>query len=126
WIAVDSHSIPATTRVPNTEDPWAEQTFGPLGALCDDGTGNARARNAAGPCYAGRFGGKSDDANALATSKHVALARVTDAGVAGLDFAFSFDVVTTVADADSLQGSLRQFITNANSITGANTMRFVP
>jgi hypothetical protein len=34
--------------------------------------------------------------------------------------------VTTVADGDGIQGSLRQFIANANAVAGANAMRFVP
>ncbi|HCT50949.1 MAG TPA: hypothetical protein DF712_00675, partial [Balneola sp.] len=53
--------------------------------------------------------------------------------VSGLNFGFSFNVVTDTRDGDddvssnrSVQGSLRQFITNANEISGANTMRFVP
>ena len=46
-----------------------------------------------------------------------------------IDFGFSFNVVTNLEGGDrrpSLQGSLRQFITNANTVTGPNPMRFVP
>ena len=48
--------------------------------------------------------------------------------VEDMDFGFSFNVVTNLegADASSPQGSLRQFITNANTGTGPNPMRFVP
>ena len=46
----------------------------------------------------------------------------------GVDFGFSFNVVTEVHDLGgaSAQGTLRQFIDNANVINGANHMRFVP
>ena len=50
-----------------------------------------------------------------------------------IDFGFSFDIVVNARDGDdvagserSVQGSLRQFLLNANAIAGANTMRFIP
>src|SRR6185369_6807597 len=46
------------------------------------------------------------------------------AGATKVDFAFSYNIVTTTADAG--QGSLRQFVQNANAIPGPNVMRFVP
>ncbi len=45
-------------------------------------------------------------------------------GVKDLNFGFSYDVVTHVND--SGQGSLRQFIDNANQNAGTKRMRFVP
>ncbi len=45
-------------------------------------------------------------------------------GMKKLDFGFSYDVVTHVND--SGQGSLRQFIDNANQNAGTKRMRFVP
>ncbi|GAA4651380.1 hypothetical protein GCM10023116_36640 [Kistimonas scapharcae] len=45
-------------------------------------------------------------------------------GMKKLDFGFSYDVVTHVND--SGQGSLRQFIDNANQNAGIKRMRFVP
>jgi len=121
WVVVDSHSI-------KPAGAWAEQTFGAIGALCDGGNGTARMHAAVGPCFGGRSGARSDDARSLATAEHVAGARVasSDATTSSVDFAFSFDVVTTIADGDNIQGSLRQFIANANTVSGANTMRFVP
>jgi hypothetical protein len=126
WIAVDSRSINASASTSGGR-PWAEQTFGPAGALCEDGNGATKARTVAGPCYGGRSRSASDNAAALATSEHVASVRVNDdAPVRPVDFAFSFDVVTTTTDGDGIQGSLRQFLANANAIGGANSMRFVP
>ncbi len=41
-----------------------------------------------------------------------------------VDFGFSYNVVTNTDN--SGQGSLEQFIRNANALTGANETRFVP
>ncbi|MFD1873725.1 T9SS type A sorting domain-containing protein [Hymenobacter bucti] len=51
-------------------------------------------------------------------------ARVMTAGaVTGVDFGFNFDVITN--DNDSGQGSLRQFLLNANALTGNAALRQV-
>jgi len=115
-VAVDSRSIRA--------DAWAEQTFGPAGAQCARPDGTTIANQSEGPCFGGRSS-KSDDPSSLATSEHVALVKL-DGPVANIDFAFSFDVVTTTADGDGIQGSFRQFLSNANAIPGPDRMRFVP
>lgn len=117
WVAVDSRTV----RGPNA---WPEQTFGPSGALCGTPDGGARASYFEGPCFGGRTIG-SDDASALATSEHVAGVTLRE-GTADVDFAFSFDVVTSAADGERVQGSLRQYLLNANAIDGPNRMRFVP
>ena len=116
---------------------WAEQTYGPAGSSCANGIGGTAVRVSAGPCYGGRSATLSDDlATWHAGAEH--LARVTLAGsnVSSVDFGFSFDVVTTTrggngSDDDlsanrTVQGSLRQFVQNANAVAGANAMRFVP
>lgn len=120
WVVADSHSI-------KPAGAWAEQTYGAIGALCENGSGVTRQHVTAGPCYGGRTTA-SDNARSLATSEHLIAARAlsADATNAAVDFAFSFDVVTTVRDGDDTQGSLRQFLANANAVSGANTMRFVP
>ncbi|MDH3730033.1 MAG: Ig-like domain-containing protein, partial [Acidimicrobiia bacterium] len=131
WVVVDSQGLGPNTR-------WAEQTYGPTGAWCADGLGaTAPAAPAAGPCYGGRRGNQSD---ALATwytdAEHIARVVVAGGNVTA-HFGFSFNAVTTTrgggAAADpgaggtqTVQGSLRQFITNATNIAGANAMRFVP
>ena len=120
WIVVDSRTIGAH------QGAWPEQTYGPTGALCDNGRGATTILSAPGPCYAGRFAAQSDDARQLATAKHVAQIAVAGADVHNIDFAFSNNVVTNVNDGASVQGSLRQFITNANAVNGPNEMRFIP
>lgn len=116
WVAVDSRSIRA--------DAWGEQTFGPSGALCGNPDGGARASYFEGPCFGGRTNA-SDDASTLPTSEHVAGVTLREAAT-DVDFAFSFDVVTSLADGERVQGSLRQYLLNANAVAGPNRMRFVP
>lgn len=115
-VAVDSRTI--------RSDAWPEQTYGPAGALCARPGGTTVAIQTAGPCFGGRTV-KSDDASSLATSEHVAAVKL-DGSLANVDFAFSFDAVTTAADGEGIQGSFRQFLANANAVKGPNRMRFVP
>jgi hypothetical protein len=56
--------------------------------------------------------------------EHVGRVDVTGGSISNVDFAFSFNVVVNVNLAN--QGSLLQFIDNANAIAGGNVMRFVP
>src|SRR5581483_10120196 len=122
WVAVDSKSIRGTAAA--TAHVWAEQTFGPPGAVCAQTNGSTRTNFFEGSCVCGRSLG-SDDGSAFGISEHVA--RVTS-GASDVDFAFSFNIVTSIEDSTAapIQGSLRQFIENANSISGPNAMRFVP
>jgi|GEM_PF-639447 len=134
WIVVNSKTGDLSNGT-----TWGEQTYASAGALCEDGTGNTTTKVALGHCFGGRRGGISDnitspyDANDLANAEHVIKRSVSNTGISGIDFGFSFNVVTRMNDNDSdlganrhSQGTLRQFILNANAITGANTMRFVP
>ena len=116
WIAVD----------PRNASHWPEQTYGPTGAVCDNGVGSTTTLVAPGPCYGGRFASQNDDAHQLTTAKHVARINVTGRDVQNVNFAFSDNVVTNMRDGADMQGSLRQFITNANVIPGPNAMHFVP
>ncbi|HYC61729.1 MAG TPA: right-handed parallel beta-helix repeat-containing protein [Thermoanaerobaculia bacterium] len=118
WVAIDSRTVRPRT------DTWAEQTFGPAGSLCVRHDGTAQPNYFEGACVGGKTSG-SDDASSLATSEHIALVSASESR-ANVDFAFSFNAVTSVADGDRVQGSLRQFVRNANAINGANHMRFVP
>src|SRR5215212_2354316 len=47
WVAVDSRTIRGGT----SGGAWAEQTFGPSGALCAPPDGPARASYFEGPCF---------------------------------------------------------------------------
>ncbi|SMO96197.1 DUF2341 domain-containing protein [Gracilimonas mengyeensis] len=134
WVAVDSRSGALTNG-----STWAEQTYAPAGAYCADGNNGTVVSSTAGNCFGGRRGNVSDNIPAsptgadIAQAEHVAKLTVTDQGIEDIDFGFSFNVVTNTRDGDddgsagrSIQGGLRQFIQNANAISGANTMRFVP
>ncbi|HEX8619273.1 MAG TPA: right-handed parallel beta-helix repeat-containing protein [Thermoanaerobaculia bacterium] len=119
WVAVDSKTIG------NAPGAWAEQTFGPAGSLCASPDGTSRTTWFEGACFSGRTAAGSDNAAALATSEHVARVELREPATS-VDFAFSFEAVTNTADGEQLQGSLRQFVTNANAIAGPSRMRFVP
>lgn len=134
WVVVDSK-----TGELSDGNFWGEQTYGPIGGFCEDGAGNVVVKTSAGQCFGGRRGDQSDNISVtpvpadLANSEHIASITIAGSGVIDIDFGFSFNVVTHTNDGDddgtsnrSIQGSLRQFITNANEITGANSMRFVP
>lgn len=119
WVAIDSRTI-----APRVASAWAEQTFGPAGSLCVRHDGTSQPSYFEGACAGGKSTA-SDDASSLVTSEHIALVGAS-ASRGSVDFAFSFNVVTTVTDGERIQGSLRQFIRNADAINGANHMRFLP
>jgi uncharacterized repeat protein (TIGR01451 family) len=134
-VAVDSKGVaPAAGLVAGRGDVWAEQTYGdnPATAALDLGSR-----------FGGAAPGTSDNFNAANTApagnayQHLARVDVSAADVTNLNFGFSFNVVTNTRAGDSadddaastsrtVQGSLRQFIQNANAAAGANHMRFVP
>jgi hypothetical protein len=116
WVVVDSHTLKPAVA-------WAEQTFGPGGSLCARMDGTPQSTYFEGACVGGRTTA-SDDASSLITSEHLALVTAETGG--GVDFAFSFNVVTSTADGDRIQGSLRQFVVNANAVIAPSPMRFVP
>lgn len=75
------------------------------------------------PSPGGRRAGVADDASALATAEHVRTVTVGESPVDRVDFGFSFGAVTHAGD--SGQGSLRQFIENANLVPGENVMHYL-
>ena len=131
FVVVDSRTIAPSAGLNATytqTDVWAEQTYGVTGAA--DGSGFLAAD---GALFGGRTADVSDDASSLLTAEHVTRVSVSGSDVANIDSGFSFNVVTGVRDGDdvggegrSVQGSLRQFVDNANAISGDNAMRFVP
>ncbi|MFK7819546.1 MAG: cadherin domain-containing protein, partial [Planctomycetaceae bacterium] len=130
YVVVDSTTVSSTEDATPSGDLWAEQTWGSAGSLVRN-TFTASD----GGLYGGRRGQRSDDASSLLTAEHVTMVDVTNA-TADASFGFSFNVVTNVLGGDdrdddltsdrTIQGSLRQFILNANAIVGSNAMRFVP
>jgi hypothetical protein len=125
WVAVDSKTVRASGAAP-APTAWAEQTYGPPGAICAQPEGEPRRNFVPDVCIGGRTVDGSDDASTLATSEHVAQVDVADA-ITNLDFGFSFNMVSRVDDVDApRQGTLRQFVVNANAIEGPNMMRFAP
>ena len=136
WVVVDSTDISpdAGFNFGTKDDVWAEQTYGSAGAVSFNGSYSYSG--AAGAFFGGMQGNVSDDASALTSAEHVTRVIVSGSNVTGVNSGFSFNVVTNTSGGDLqsddpnpnrwVQGSLRQFIVNANTISGANTMRFVP
>ncbi len=56
-------------------------------------------------------------------AESIGAATISNANLTGVDFGFNFDTIVNVNDAG--QGSLRQFITNANALSGADTTIFM-
>jgi hypothetical protein len=136
WVVVDSRTI-NPSNVYNAGsglgNVWAEQTYGVDGA---NNTAGTTFTGGASVLFGGRRGTTSDDASTLLGSEHIDNANANLADATGRNFGFSFQVVTNTLAGDgtdhdgsnprTVQGSLRQFIDNANAIAGAATMRFVP
>ncbi len=136
FVVVDSRTIGPDAGFNSgftQTDVWAEQTYGVAGAVADDGAGGTRILGASGAAFGGKSAGTSDDASSLPTAEHVTYVGISSGDVANINSGFSFNVVTHARDGDdvggegrSVQGSVRQFVDNANAIAGANSMRFVP
>ncbi|MDX1921357.1 MAG: Ig-like domain-containing protein, partial [Candidatus Caenarcaniphilales bacterium] len=137
WVAVDSKTVASTgLKSGSTQaNVWAEQTFASSGAVSLSGSTYSYSATD-GAFYGGKQATVSDNAASLAGSEHIIRVRAGTDATGGVDFGFSFNTVTNVRGGDTadddgsnartVQGSLRQFIQNANAISGANTMRFVP
>ncbi len=133
WVTVDARTVtPSAGFNPGfgQGDVWAEQTYGPAGSTSFDGAAHAFATTA-GTFFGGMRGQVSDNAAAQTTAEHMARIPLGSTDAAGVDFGFSFTVVTRTGDGDddagtnrTVQGSLRQFLQNANAIAGIQTSRF--
>jgi hypothetical protein len=102
---------------------WAEQTYGVKGAA----TGGSFLISD-GALFGGRDPTKSDNAAALTTAEHVTQVIIAGADVNNVNSGFSFNAVTSTRDGDdvtggsnprTIQGSLRQFLINADAINNA-------
>ena len=118
-------------------DIWGVQTYAAEGALFDHGSG--LQEHSGGAFYGGYSTGQSDASqNPFSADgvEHIIRSFETTLDQTDVDFGFSFNVVTNtfaggyddhdLSSDRTVQGSLRQFINNANAIAGDNEMRFVP
>ena len=147
YVVVDSKTVSPVEGLNSgyfQGDVWAEQTWvnapsqgeSYAKGLCDtDADSSTDPEQVAGThvCFGGAYGDRSDDASDIDSAEHKALVHVGLDNLSDVDFGFSFNVVTNVNDRDddsgngrSCQGCLRQFIQNANALSGSNYMRFVP
>lgn len=116
-IAVDSASLGSASTRP-------EQSWSGRGGLCAGQAEQPLAQ--ASYCFGGRQGSVTDElsGNRLDQAQHVIAVPASNADQSALDFGFSYNLVTQTRD--SGQGSLRQFIINANAGAGDGAMVFVP
>ena len=138
FVVVNSKSITSTLNGGYTsQDLWAQQTYGVAGSVFNNGSGD-QVTSSDGFLFGGRQAGVSDDWDDLSQAQHINRVTLGTNNVSEIDFGFSFNVVTNTLGGDNqdddgdgsnhrtVQGSLRQFIANANAISGDNDMRFVP
>ena len=137
FVFVDSLSVLIDQS--DRELVWAQQTFASEGGLFAGASGLQLSQDA-GYLIGGKESEISDsfwDSGELDDSQHIIA--VSSSGnlfpLNELGFGFNFDVVNVVDNSDQAsainteidgQGTLNQFIHNANSVTGSNRMRFVP
>ncbi|OBU37701.1 beta strand repeat-containing protein [Photobacterium phosphoreum] len=126
---------------PTSSSALAEQTYTTsqtdnvngtfVTGYCDanaDGVADTTPIAVTGPCYGGWDGDRANTSSSadLSTREHISrvVFSANSNSVNLLDFGFSYNVVTNTETTG--QGSLEQFIINANTILGPNSMRFVP
>ncbi len=134
WVSADSKTLAPSAGFNagfDQGDVWAEQTWGGYGSAFFNGTGYQVSYADSNLRHGGLTENRSDDASALTTAEHLSLPDLTDGDKSGVDFGFSFNVVTDSRDGDdesdanrTIQGSLRQFIDNGNAITGVQSSIF--
>ncbi len=143
FVVVDSKTIRPSQGL---HDPagqsniWAEQTYASAGALQyagEDGDSDEdeieyETTTENSTLFGGLSATRSDDARDLTTAEHIISVSTNPSGNRTADFGFSFNAVTNTsgggddaANTRTVQGSLDQFIRNANEIAGDNEMRFV-
>lgn len=132
YYVVVSSDFPHPTTGAVDSDAWAEQTVAPVGGFCANGFGGQTVLTSESPCFGGRSAA-SDNQLLITTAEHVARVSIGTTNVTGRRFGFSYRVVTHARDGDdivdsarSVQGSLRQALTNAQVIPGPETLRFTP
>ncbi|WP_081327279.1 GEVED domain-containing protein, partial [Photobacterium damselae] len=134
WVASDA----PTTASNGSGGLVAEQTIGmealstiptpfAIQSYCADGAGGSvlttNATHNFDVCYGGKTATGADVTINAGTREHIT-GLYLDYDLGNLSFGFSFNVVVNT-EFDGV-GSYQQFLLNANSYNGANTMRFVP
>jgi hypothetical protein len=126
WVAVDSKTVTPSAGFNSgftQSNVWAEQSYGSAGSVAL--SGGTYAFTASAGAFYGMQPGVSDSASKITTSQDVTHVALTGTGnIGGVDSGFSFNVITTTLDGTSVQGSLRQFLSNANAIAGQNSSQF--
>ncbi|MEM7165399.1 MAG: DUF4347 domain-containing protein, partial [Planctomycetota bacterium] len=107
WVVVESRTVAPTAGLNSLYaqgDVWADQTYGTANSVTYNGSYSYSG--SAGTVYGGQEGDVVDDASALATAEHVIRSVVSGSDISGVNFGFSFNVITNTNDA-----------TNADSFT---------
>ena len=147
WVVVDSRTVSPAAGTAFQSRVWAEQTYayannvaiGSAGAIrAVSYNGSYQLTSTAGAFFGGLIADRSDDGMTLNAAsavgaEHIQRVTVASANVAGVDSGFSFNAIVTnrgdATDDDTLasriqQGSLRQFIRNANATVGTQAADF--
>ncbi len=133
WVVVDSRSFVGTTGL-NTgstiHDQWAEQTYGSIGSVGWDGSAYTFT-GTAGAFIGGMRQDRGDNSASLLTGEHITRVALSGISAAGIDYGFSYNVITNTRDGDevgannrTIQGSLRQFIQNSNALADTQSSNF--
>ncbi len=131
YVVVNSRALGAPTYNVGfgLTDVWAEQTYGAAGSARGAGfTGTS------GILYGGRNVALSDNAlGSINTAEHVTRVTLAGGNVGDVNSGFSFNAIVNdrgdnadddTSNARRQQGTLRQFILNANAIDGVQTANF--
>lgn len=138
-VVVDSKSISGGASIADTA--WAQQTYSSAGGIVSSSTLDFDVTTTDGYLIGGKDAGVSDRFDAsnatIADIQHANFFVANEAltRLSNIDFGFNFNIVNHLSDGDesgslsdgrSSQGSLRQFLVNANALAGGNEMVFVP
>jgi CSLREA domain-containing protein len=133
WVVTDSRTLRSSSGLNasfSILDQWAEQTYGSVGSVSWN-SGSYSYSSAAGQLLGGMRADRSDNGGSLPTAEHVTRVSLSGGDVTSVDYGFSYNVITNTRDGDdvsannlSIQGSLRQFISNSNALQGTQTSQF--
>lgn len=122
WIAVDPNTVVPSQGSPGGSS-LSDQTYGFVGAICQDDLGAENILSTAGNCFGGRFAQRADDiASGIEDAEHLTRVAFSQTDIANVNFGFGFEVITNTNLVG--QGSLEQFILNSNHINGIQSSQF--